>query len=171
MKKLLLAVFAIYSFTAFSQTTTTGTPITNKNSWLKLGIDVGIPVEEASNTSSFVIGLDLKAQLMETKNLGIGIASGYNHFFEKENFNSFGAIPLGGFIRYYPDARGFFAGLDVGYSFLTSVSNTNGGFYIKPEIGYHNYNWNAFAFYNNIFIDGGNVSHVGIGATYNIRFR
>ena len=161
---------ALYATTSFSQTTTS-TPVTNKNSWLKLGIDLGVPVGDASNISSFVAGIDFKAQLMETPNVGIGLTTGYNHFFAKENLSSFGSIPLGAFIRYYPEAKGFFAGLDLGYSFLTNINGSNGGFYLKPELGYHNYDWNIFGFYNNIFIDGGNISHAGIGATYNIRFK
>ena len=169
MKKLLLIATAFVSITAFAQTKTTS-DITNKNSWLKLGVDAGVPVGDMSSVSSFVLGGTIKGQLMETKNWGIGLTTGYNHFFAKEGFKSIGTIPVGAFVRYYPTSAGFFAGLDLGYSFITN-STVNGGFYMKPQLGYHNYNWNFFGFYNHIFVSNSNVAHLGIGATYNLRFK
>lgn len=172
MKKIIL-VAAIMCSTAvvFAQETT---EITSKNSWLKAGLSAGVPVGDVADFSSFVLGLDLKGQLMSTPHLGIGLTTGYNHFFAKDNFESFGTVPLGAFIRVYPKAQGFFAGTDLGYSFITNVDNADGGFYVKPQIGYHNYSWNIFGYYNGIFRSdnsGGNIQHVGIGATYNIRFK
>ncbi len=171
MKQLLLIVTLACSVSTFAQTQTKPSDITSKNSWLKLGIDLGVPTGDASNFSSFVAGVDVKGQLMQTKHLGLGLTTGYNHFFAKENASSIGAIPLGAFVRYYPEAKGFFAGLDLGYSFLTNSAGANGGFYLKPQLGYHNYDWNFFGFYNNIFVSGSSISHLGIGATYNIRFK
>ena len=172
MKKLLLIAATFVSFTTFAQTTSSN-EITKKNSWLKLGIDAGIPTGDMSNVSNFVLGGTIKGQFMETKNWGIGLTTGYNHFFPKANFSSIGTIPVGAFVRYYPMPTGFFAGLDLGYSFITN-SSSNGGFYMKPQLGYHDYNWNIFGFYNIISISNngvsGNVAHVGIGATYNLRF-
>lgn len=173
MKKLILATAIVFTaFGAFAQETPT--EITSKNSWLKAGLSAGVPVGDLSDVSSFVLGLDLKGQLMSTPHLGIGLTTGYNHFFMKDDFESFGTVPVGGFIRVYPQAKGFFAGTDLGYSFLTNANDADGGFYVKPQIGYHNYSWNLFGYYNGIFRSdnsGGNIQHVGIGATYNIRFK
>ena len=83
-------------------------------------------------------------------------------------------MPFGAFVRYYPASSGFFAGLDGGYSFVTNANGANGGAYFKPQLGYHNYSWNYFAYYNTILRNdtkGGNINNVGIGATYNIRFK
>ena len=172
MKKLILATaIAFTAFGAFAQNTTSD--ITSKNSWLKAGLSAGVPVGDLADYSSFVLGLDLKGQLMSTPNLGIGLTTGYNHFFAKNNAEDFGTIPAGAFVRVYPKSKGFFAGTDVGYSFVTNAGNNDGGFYVKPQIGYHNYAWNIFGYYNGIFRSdntGGNIQHVGIGATYNIRF-
>ncbi|RYD80197.1 MAG: hypothetical protein EOP53_08420 [Sphingobacteriales bacterium] len=171
MKKFILATAIVFTTAgAFAQETT---EITSKNSWLKAGLSLGVPVGDVSDSHSFVAGLDLKGQLMSTPHLGIGLTTGYNHFFAKDNFESFGTIPLGAFIRVYPKAKGFFAGTDIGYSFLTNANDADGGFYVKPQIGYHNYAWNVFGYYNGILRGdnaGGNIQHVGIGATYNIRF-
>ena len=166
-----MAVFL--SVSIFAQTPVTTTEITKRNSWLKIGALAGVPVGDLSDASNFTLGIDLKGQLMETNHLGIGLTTGYNHFFAKGNGSSFGTIPIGAFVRVYPESKGFFAGLDGGYSVLTGIDGAKGGVYLRPQIGYHNYDWNVFGYYNNVFRsnqNGGSFAHVGIGATYNIRF-
>lgn len=165
-----LGLLAAVNANAQSKTT----EITAKNSWLKLGGSVGIPVGDIADVSNFTVGLELKGQLMETDHLGIGLTTGYNHYFVKNDLDDFGIVPLGVFVRVYPNPSGFFAGLDGGYSFVTGYDNAKGGAFLRPQIGYHNYDWNIFGFYNNVFrpnSDGGNIGSIGLGATYNIRFK
>ena len=165
----MVLIFAAWGTGAFAQEVKELTP---RNSWLKAGVNAGLPVGDVADYTSFVLGLELKGQLMETNHVGLGITTGYNHFFAKENFKSVGTIPLAGFLRLYPKAEGFFIGTDLGYSLVTQ-DNAKGGFYIKPQIGYHNYDWNVFGFYSHIFRDGnngGNIAHTGLGVTYNLRF-
>ena len=147
--------------------------ITNKNSWLKAGIEASVPVGDISNFSSFAAGIDLSGQFMETNHFGLGIVTGYTQFFPKSGFDGFGTVPLGLMLRYYPMHKGFFFGTDLGYTFLTNSDNSSGGFYIKPQAGYHNYNWNFFGFYNQVFTGSGNVDvqNIGVAATYNIHFK
>lgn len=175
MKKLSLILLAIVVGVLLSAThaNAQSDKITPTNSWLKLGLNAGVPVGNASNYSNFVLGLDLKGQFLETGHVGIGLTTGYNQYFGKDGYSGFGTIPAGAFIRIYPRSQGFFIGSDVGYSFLTGADGATGGVYIKPQLGFHNYSWNVFAFYNGIFrsdYNGGTISSVGIGATYNIRF-
>lgn len=175
MKKqfLLFALAISVSALTYAQTTTS-TNITPRNSWLKLGLNAGVPVGDIADFSSFALGLELKGQLMETNHVGIGLTTGYTQFFGKDGFDDFGSIPLGAFIRAYPRSEGFFAGLDVGYNVITGDNDLDGGLYLRPQIGYHNYNWNVFGYYNHVFVDQpgiNNVAQVGIGATYNIRFK
>lgn len=174
MKKLLIvSAIAFTSFSLFAQQTTPAPEITKKNSWLKLGMVAGVPVGNLSDVSSFTLGLDVKGQLMQTNHVGVGLVTGYNHFFPKDNFKGFGTIPIGAFIRVYPQYKGFFAGLDGGYTFVTGIENAKGGAYLRPQLGYHNYDWNIFGFFNNVFrsdVNGGSLQNIGIGATYNLRF-
>jgi len=147
--------------------------INRKNSWLKAGLNAGVPFADLADVSRFVLGVELKGQLMSTKNIGIGLSSGYNHFFPKEGFSNWGTIPAAAFIRYYPHRTGFFAGADLGYGFITSTVNNKGGLYARPQLGYHNRYWNFFGFYNGIFRSAGNGGHLqfaGVGATYNLMF-
>lgn len=171
MKRLFIGAVALFTMSqTFAQSNET---VTKKNSWLKIGLAASVPVGKLSDYSSFAAGLEVSGQFMQTKNFGIGIASGYTQYFAKNGFKDFGAIPLGLMLRYYPQPSGFFVGSDLGYTFLTNSGSANGGFYVKPQLGYHNYNWNIYGFYNQVFQKTGyvDVQNVGLAATYNIRFK
>ena len=169
---LLTAMVMIYAIGVHAQQRVTD--ITPKNSWIKAGVNVGLPIADLADQSSFALGADIKGQLMSTPNWGLGLASGYTHYFPKEGQENFGSIPVGVFARYYPARQGFFVGTDLGYSFQTgSELNGNGGLYVRPQVGYHNRLWNIFGFYNGIFrkeANGGHMQYVGIGTTFNIMF-
>ena len=174
MKKIIMCLIAATAISVTSFAQNRPEDINSKNSWLKVGVNAGVPFGQLAETSTFTLGAELKGQLMTTKHLGLGITTGYNHFFPKEGFKNFGTIPLGGFIRIYPKSTGFFLGTDVGYSFITGVKDAKGGVFVRPQIGYHNYKWNVFGFYNGVFRgeqNGGHLQYAGIGATYNIHFR
>lgn len=160
---------------------------------IKIGGNVGlaVPAENASAAA----GVDIAYQNLATPGFGIGLATGYTHFFGKENTvngvtidnNDFGVVPVAALIRVYPKQTGFYLGTDVGYGFITgdkNVSSTtgimverpDGGLYIKPEIGYHNRDWNFALQYQKVFTgDKGeigdqkyNAGALGLGVSYNI---
>jgi hypothetical protein len=182
MNKIVLAFVAILiSVSTYAQNERNLEDIGSENSWLKVGLLIAAPSGEISNYSSFVGGLDVAAQFLRTNNFGVGLATGYSKYFEKSDAKSyqglndgFGAIPLGLLLRYYPQSSGLFVGTDLGYTFLSGqTSNNTGGAYIRPMVGYHNYDWNIFAYYNHIFrpettID---IQSIGIAITYNLRFK
>jgi hypothetical protein len=178
MKKLLLSLaFVTIGMSAFSQQTRDLSQVNEDNSWLKAGVNIAAPVGKQADFSSFVLGLDLAGQFMRTDNFGLGIASGYSHYFKKSDVpgsDNFGVIPLGVMLRYYPQSEGLFVGTDIGYSFLTGTGGgETGGLYFRPQIGYHNYDWNIFAYYNQVLISDpfNDVTSIGIAWTYNIRFK
>lgn len=154
---------------------------------LKVGGHVGIALP--SENTSFALGADIAYQHLVTPSFGLGIATGYTHFFGQENEgydnNSVGVVPLAALIRFYPKKTGFYFGTDLGYGFLLGddeiASNVNaerpsGGLYLKPEIGYHNNDWNFSIHYQKVFTDDEynfsnqdyNVGSLGIGVGYNI---
>jgi hypothetical protein len=170
MKRLFIGAAALLMATCtFAQSNET---VTKKNSWLKAGVSAGVPVGKISDFSSFTAGVELSGQFMQTPHFGLGLATGYTHFFAKKPFEDFGTIPVGLMLRYYPQSSGVFIGTDVGYSFVTNSASDAGGFYVKPQLGYHNYDWNIYGFYNQVFQKSGytDLQNVGIAATYNIRF-
>lgn len=177
MKKLLLSLALMMAvFATCAQTTREIEDINEVNSWLKLGVNLGVPVGEFSKYQTFAMGLDVAGQFMRTDNFGLGVVTGFTKYFVKSDVpaaQDFSSIPLGLMLRYYPQPTGIFIGTDVGYSFLVNNTASNGGAYIRPQIGYHNYDWNLFAFYNQIFNKdpGYDVQTIGVAATYNIRFK
>lgn len=170
MKNLLLVAVLLGFSPIFAQQT--DVEITPDNSWLKVGLTAGIPVGDASDVSSFTLGADVRGQYLFNPNIAIGIASGYTNYFGKDGFDDFGIIPVAGFFRYYFTPDGLFLGTDVGYGVLTNVENNNGGLYVNPQIGYHNRDWNFYAYYQNTFAENDvDLQNVGVGVTYNIRFK
>ncbi|AYZ11163.1 hypothetical protein EGY05_04150 [Chryseobacterium arthrosphaerae] len=157
------------------------------NNMIKVGANVGLAVP--SDNLSAAVGVDVAYQNLITPGFGLGIASGYTHYFGKENNgyknNDVGVVPVAALIRIYPKQTGFYFGTDLGYGFLVGdkavASNTNveragGGFYLKPEIGYHNRDWNFFVQYQKVFVgtkgdlpgQDYNVGNIGVGFGYNI---
>ena len=158
---------------------------------LKVGVNGGfaVPAENASAN----IGVDLSYQNLITPGFGLGIATGYSHFFGKDNKgiknNDFGVVPVAALIRVYPKQMGFYLGTDIGYGFIVGDKNVasndpsndpsqrpDGGLYIKPEIGYHNKDWNFAVQYQKTFTgDKGEILNqkysagaIGVGVGYNI---
>jgi hypothetical protein len=177
MKKLLLGFITLFMGAhSFAQMQgDMNTTITKKDSWLKAGVEASVPVGDNANFSSFALGGVISGQIMDTKHFGFGITSGYSEFFGKNGASDFGVIPAGLMLRYYCHPAGFFAGIDLGYSFLTNTGGgPTGGFYMKPQAGYHNYNWNIYGFYNQVFTNqagASDIQNIGVAATYNIRFK
>src|SRR5690606_13671836 len=111
---------------------------------IKIGVNGGIavPAENAGGN----LGLDLSYQNLVTPGFGLGVATGYSHFFGRENGsidnNDFGVVPVAALIRVYPKQTGFYLGTDLGYGFIVgddkvasnnATARPDGGFYIKPE--------------------------------------
>lgn len=174
MSKIKFSVLVVALMVSVSSVSAQNEEVTANNSWLKVGVNAGVPVGDASDFTSFKTGLELKGQYLVNPHFGIGLTAGYNQYFGKDGFDDFGAIPVGAMLRYYAKNEGFFAGVDGGYNFFTNVGGNEGAAFVKPQIGYHNYNWNYFAYYNAILqsdTKGPDVNDIGVGVSYNIRFK
>lgn len=135
--------------------------------WLKLGVHAGIPVADTKDTSSFAVGVDAKYQFLDLKSFGLGVVTGYTNYFKKDNSENIGLVPVAALLRYYPTKR-FFVGADLGVGVAFTKDDTKAGFYYRPELGYHNDEWNAFVFYQGDSVKDLNIGAIGIGVNYNI---
>lgn len=185
------------------------------NHMLKVGADGGFAVGKVAKISA---GANVSYQYLIRPGLGIGLASGYTHFFGKSNEfkneiltykienNDFGIVPIAALLRVYPKKMGFYAGADLGYAFITGngkvlkneriethlvysiISSLNenrpkGGVYLRPEIGWHNRDWNVYVHYTAVLTgDKGDIKNsynkenlqnytigsIGLGVAYNI---
>src|SRR5690606_35607416 len=110
MKKLILLFTLLIAGTTFAQNQEID--FNSKNSWLKIGLNTGLPVGDVDDFTSISVGLDLRGQYLVTPHFGIGVATGYNHLFGKDGVDDFGIVPLAGFARYYFKPKGLFIGAD-----------------------------------------------------------
>ena len=154
---------------------------------LKIGVNAGFAVPKEN--ASAAIGVDLSYQHLVTPSFGLGLATAYEHYFGSDNDgiknNDFGVVPIAALVRFYPKRSGLYLGADLGYGFIVGdqkvASNSNvdrpdGGFYLKPEFGYHNRDWNFFLEYRKTFTgDKGKIGNqnysagsLGVGVAYNI---
>lgn len=111
----------------------------------RAGINAGIVVGDASDFFSINLGLDILHVWGLSKEIDLGLATGFNNAFgEEESFTTGGVtvntefaniqyIPAAIALRIYP-SYGFKLGGDVGYGIGVS-DNFEGGFYYKPVIG------------------------------------
>lgn len=180
---------------------------------LKIGLEGDLATGKIAKASA---GIRLSYQYLVTPGFGIGLASGYTHFFGRDNklkdklieytikSNDVDIVPVSALVRLYPKKTEFYAGADLGYAFivgndkvvqgtevgtvkvpshLTSKKAPNGGLYLRPEIGWHNRDWNIDIHYNALLtgnkgdivndftkkeIQNYSLGSVGIGVAYNI---
>lgn len=165
MKKVLfLGAFALLGFVANAQT----------SGKFKIGANVGIPVGDISNGTSFTIGADAAYQWRIAQNFDLGIASGYQHFFAKEfTYNGhnlkgsdFGYIPLAASAQYSVTPN-FFIGADLGYGFVVNTSSDGGGFYYQPKVGYQQDKFEVYLGYKGVS-DMGTISSVNLGFNFKL---
>ncbi len=176
LRKILIGLVSIFMTSFTNAQDVDLSKMSAENTWFKVGINTGIPIlQENNKMTKFILGLDASLQFLETRYSGIGIKSGYSHYFSNfDSEESIGEIPLAIMYRFYPKSSGFFIGIDAGYSFILNSPYTSGGYMARPHLGYHGYDWNIFGYYNFVLIETASQSDlhsIGISITRNIRLR
>ena len=137
MKVFLTAIcFMVISFSLKAQIDRTN---------FRAGVNAGLVVGDFSEAYSLNLGIDIYQHWGVSRELDIGLATGFsNAFGEKESasvggvtvkteFDNAQFIPIAGSLRIYPTS-GFKIGGDVGYAIGVNKGN-DGGFYYRPSIG------------------------------------
>ncbi|HTE01206.1 MAG TPA: hypothetical protein VK668_18095 [Mucilaginibacter sp.] len=145
MKRILftLAVIGATALSSTAQTTTTTTtaasPATG-GAKFSIGAEAGLPLGDASEVFSTVIGGSLKLELPTGTNTFFTLSAGYSAYLTKSEFKDLGApgstgfVPIKAGIKYYSDGNFFLEG-QAGIVFSTE---SGGGhlFVYSPGIGY-----------------------------------
>ncbi len=111
----------------------------------RAGLNGGMVIGDFSEAYSLVLGVDIVQHWGISRELDIGIATGFsNAFGEKEKISADGVtietefdniqfIPVAASIRIYP-TTGFKLGGDIGYAIGINKGN-EGGLYYRPSLG------------------------------------
>lgn len=167
MKKVLFtAAFAVAGLVSVSAQT----------SGVEGTVHVGIPVGDASDFSSFNLGVDLAYLHPITSNFKLGAKVGYDHFIAKSDYKDFGGKDFG-FIPLAATAKlefnnNLFIGADLGYAFA-ATDNIDGGLFWQPKFGYSGASFDVYAAYKGISVDNDlpnvrnfNADAVSLGFAY-----
>lgn len=127
MKKLMIAAFAVFAFAQVNAQEFKG------------GINVGLPIGDASDAYTFNLTADLNYLWDVAENFKAGIATGVSYSFGDSvgNFDvdDLAYIPVAGAARYsFTDDLA--VGVDLGYGLGIAPSGFDGGFYFAPRIQY-----------------------------------
>lgn len=162
MKKIvLIATFAAFSLGVSAQ------------EGFRAGINLGLPVGDASDISGFSIGVDALYHWAVSEQFSAGIAAGFTNAFGKNIDSGIGSIEISD-VQFLPVAASgryaasdaFRVGIDLGYALGISDGN-DGGFYYRPIAGYavaENTELNLS--YTGISLDGGTWSTIALGVLF-----
>jgi hypothetical protein len=131
------------------------------------GLNVGLPVGDARDLSSFVLGFKLQGEYNFTESVTGVFSTGYDHYFPKDLGGGFkvkyGVIPVLVGPRFYP-SENFFFGAQVGLGILTGDGNGT-GFAYSPQVGYNADAFQAILSYNGVSKNG-TISNIGLTFLY-----
>lgn len=142
---------------------------------LNVGINLGLPVGDASDVSGFSLGLDANYLWNVAESIDVGVATGFTNAFGKTieigefeiDAEDVQFLPIAVAGRYHVTER-FRAGADVGYAIGISDGN-DGGFYYRPILAYGiNDTMEVNFSYTGISLDGGTWSTINLGFMINL---
>lgn len=168
LKLLILVLMAIGPFVAAQDVDRTS---------FKAGFYAGLPMGDASDFSSFGLGLDLGYHWGVSELFDLGVTTGFmNAFAETESttvggveveggFEDYQILPLAAAFRIYP-TYSFKLGADLGYGVGINEGN-EGGFYWRPTMGYNiSSTTELTATYLNVSDDWGDFSMLTLGLIF-----
>ncbi|AVR46726.1 hypothetical protein C7S20_16445 [Christiangramia fulva] len=134
----------------------------------KAGLNLGIPVGDASDFSNLQFGADVAYLFAVADSFSVGPMLGYSNFFpeDSDNFDNIQFLPIAASGRLgVGDA--FFLGADLGYAVGIDDGN-DGGFYYRPQVGYDFGLIGLIASYSGVSRNGGSISSVNLGIEFGL---
>jgi len=170
MKKVILslAIVALATLSASAQ---------KKNQEMKslrlsVGVDAGLPIADAGDVYSFVIGGDVQAEYAATSELGLTLSAGVSSWSIKSDFGggSTTSIPVLAGGRYYFSNRKAYINGQLGVTIFTAKGggSSTSAFTYAPGVGYYlTDNIDAMLKYQAATKDGSSISQIALRVAYN----
>lgn len=132
----------------------------------RVGAHGGFPLSDASDFSSFNVGVDASYLFKINDKIAGGLATGYSTFLGKDGFDDYSYIPVAASFR-MPQGKKFFYTADVGYAVATT-KDADGGLYVVPKIGWTNNKLDVLVFYKSVNAGDASVASIGLGVGYKL---
>lgn len=106
----------------------------------------------------------------------LGISAAYHNYFGKTvsilgvdiDLDDFAWLPLAAVVNYSLSDK-FSLGTDIGYAIGMSPEDIDGGFYLRPNLGYSVGEKTSLNLsYTTTSFDGGSVSNIGLGVAFQL---
>lgn len=175
MKKIFLfAIFAVFAL--FNVNSQDGADMTSKNVGLNGTFNVGLPVGDASDFSSFSLSAGLNYQWSVSDMFNVGVGAVYSYTFGKDwedgpntiEVDDSSTLILAGGARVFA-SDDFAFGLDLGYGIGISPEGNDGGFIWSPNVRYYlANNTNIFLSYSSLNNDGFNFDSINLGLEFGL---
>ena len=157
MKKVLLTAVALVAF-GFANA---------QEGKFKAGANVGLPMGDIKDAYSLNVGLDAAYAWVISEKFEAGVGAGYSLYLGKDSVEDASFVPVYGTAQYLiTDA--IFLGADLGYAVGISPSGNDGGFLYQPKVGYQAGEFQVFAGYKGISVDGGTFSSLNLGVAFKL---
>ncbi|CAM1341091.1 outer membrane beta-barrel protein [Tenacibaculum amylolyticum] len=169
MKKFLLTIAMVaFGFAANAQ-----------DGQFNAGVNLGLPVGDASDISSFAVGAEVNYLFSVSDDFQVGPSVGFVNYFGKDTEVTAGGVTVtisASDAQFLPiAAAGRFAisdeftlGADLGYAVGINTGN-DGGFYYRPMVGYNVAdNIMIQATYSGVSVTGGSVANIGLGVMFGL---
>ena len=155
MKKFVLAIFALCAFASVNA------------QGLRGGVNLGVPIGDVSNFSSFFGSVDLDYDWEVSESIDVGAATGFAYYFGKDGFDGFKYLPLAGSVD-VGVSDDISVGGDIGYA-ISLESGGGGDFLYRFQVRYQaSEDVDISARMNNISGDG--VTFTSLTAGVGLRF-
>ncbi|NNK70570.1 MAG: hypothetical protein HKO96_08835, partial [Flavobacteriaceae bacterium] len=131
----------------------------------RAGVNGGIPVGDFDDFLSFSLSVDLSYGWEVSDGIDLGLISGVNFNFGKDEFDDVKYAPVAGMAR-FSVGDGFAIGGDVGIAFNLE-SNGGSDFYWRPVVAYSISDMTDIqASYSNVSGDGASLSSINVGVGF-----
>lgn len=142
------------------------------NAQFSAGATLGLPTGDASDVSSFALGIDVNYMFESESDLSFGFASGYLVYFGDEvggvDVDNFSFLPIAAAARFAASDK-FSIGVDLGYAVGLSPDGNEGGFYYRPSVAYAvSEKVSINMSYSGITDDGFTASNIGLGILFGL---